>query len=204
VDREFTIRSTNEDRDFAWRYPSRTECMVCHSRAAAFVLGLSTPQLNREYDYAGTVRNQLQAFKDLGLVRLDRHPDEYERLAHPADAKQPLEARARSYLHANCAQCHVQAGGGNAQMELGYRTPVGEMKVIDVTPLHHTFDIDQPRLIAPGAPDRSVLLHRVSSTAPGRMPQLATNIPDSAAIKLLRDWIAGMEPTESAKAGDAQ
>ena len=28
-----------------WHYPSRAECMVCHSRAAGFVLGLTTGQL---------------------------------------------------------------------------------------------------------------------------------------------------------------
>src|SRR5262249_54919139 len=33
-----------------WRFPSRTECMMCHSRAADYVLGLSTAQLNREHD----------------------------------------------------------------------------------------------------------------------------------------------------------
>ena len=30
-----------------WRIPGRTECLLCHSRAANFVLGLSTVQLNR-------------------------------------------------------------------------------------------------------------------------------------------------------------
>ncbi|MBL8849757.1 MAG: PQQ-dependent sugar dehydrogenase, partial [Planctomycetaceae bacterium] len=31
-----------------WHYPSRAECMVCHSRAAKYVLGITTHQLNRE------------------------------------------------------------------------------------------------------------------------------------------------------------
>ena len=29
-----------------WRIPGRQECLLCHSRAANFVLGLSTVQLN--------------------------------------------------------------------------------------------------------------------------------------------------------------
>src|SRR5262249_46426556 len=32
------------ERRQTWHYPSRSECMVCHSRAASFVLGLNTLQ----------------------------------------------------------------------------------------------------------------------------------------------------------------
>src|SRR6185312_12439726 len=32
-----------------WRVPARSECMFCHSRAAGFVLGINTPQLNRDH-----------------------------------------------------------------------------------------------------------------------------------------------------------
>ena len=34
-----------------WHYPSRAECMVCHSRAANFVLGLCEVQMNKDHDY---------------------------------------------------------------------------------------------------------------------------------------------------------
>ncbi len=58
-----------------WHYPSRTECMVCHSRASNFVLGLCTVQLNRDFDYAAVLGaghatdNQLRAFEHLGMLR---------------------------------------------------------------------------------------------------------------------------------------
>ena len=54
------------------------------------------------------------------------------------DAKADLTLRARSWLHANCAPCHVEAGGGNAQMELEFQTPLEGMRVMDVKPLHDT------------------------------------------------------------------
>ena len=50
-----------------WRFPSRSECMVCHSRAAGFVMGVSTPQLNRDHDYHGVVDNQLRCLGVVGL-----------------------------------------------------------------------------------------------------------------------------------------
>src|ERR1041384_5198315 len=63
-------------------------------------------------------------------------PEHYGRLANPSDPKADLEARARSYLHANCSICHVEAGGGNALMELEQTTARDKMNVLGVKPLH--------------------------------------------------------------------
>src|SRR5262249_42592737 len=121
-DRVYEVADSNAKdgrRKQTWHFPSRVECMVCHSRAANFVLGLSELQMNKDHDYGGVVDNQLRTLDHIGVFRkspgdLAKKP----RLVDPYDRKQSLEQRARSYLHANCAQCHVEAGGGNAQMEL--------------------------------------------------------------------------------------
>ncbi len=238
MDKTFRISTADGNmREQTWRYPSRTECMVCHSRAAKYVLGLSTLQMNKAHDYNGTTANQLAMLEYLGLVRDDwmkemkstlkkqmtdkevsemtatrdqrtaprsslfqRPPqDRFEHLVDPYDAKQDLAARARSYLHANCAQCHVGAGGGNAQMELEFTQKLEGMKVVDVEPLHHRFDIADARLIAPGEPDRSVLLKRIARRGRGQMPQLATSIVDDRAVELFRKWIAQMPKTPDAE-----
>jgi uncharacterized repeat protein (TIGR03806 family) len=202
-----------------WRYPSRVECMVCHSRAANFVLGLSTAQMNRTHDYGGIVAHQFQVLADLGLIQprprpganparrpaasaapgalLPHEDDPWPRLADPYDEQQPLEARARAYLHANCAMCHVQAGGGNAQMDLSYTATREKMNVIDVVPLHHKFDLPDARLVAPGHPERSVLLYRMQrrGVGTGQMPQLATYRVDEAAVDLIQRWIASLPTT---------
>ena len=199
LDREFTIRVQPAGvRKQTWHYPSRTECMVCHSRAANFVLGLTELQMNKVHDYGGVSDNQLRVLEHLGILRvnwmeetknalreeakargmterqIDSHldkltatrlqrepvvstlltfpPEKYSRLVDPYDPKQDVNLRARSYLHANCAQCHVEAGGGNAQMELEFTTEPGKTRLIDVKPLHHTFDLADARLVAPGIP----------------------------------------------------
>ncbi|MES2793625.1 MAG: PQQ-dependent sugar dehydrogenase [Planctomycetota bacterium] len=69
LDRDYTIRTSNGERQQKWHYPSRTECMVCHSRAAGFVLGLRTSQMNKDHDYHGVVDNQLRVFEHLGLFK---------------------------------------------------------------------------------------------------------------------------------------
>lgn len=248
------VANAGADAEFAtadgrlkWHYPSRTECMVCHSRAANYVLGLSTAQMNRDFRYPdGTTANQLDVFARLGLFGLDtgahlkrlkenplRLPDltaglpggrflpspalprdplrgvaawleanklpahtlpraSYPRLADPADESASLEARARAYLHANCAHCHVEAGGGNAQIDLEFSTATAKMKAIDVPPLHHTFDKADARVIAPGDPNRSSLLARVTRRGAGQMPPLATATVDAKAAEMLAAWVRSL------------
>ena len=51
---------------------------------------------------------------------------------HPFDAKADINHRAKTYLQVNCAMCHVTDGGGNSQMELGYRTPIDKAESIKI------------------------------------------------------------------------
>jgi glucose/arabinose dehydrogenase len=178
-----------------WHFPSRAECMVCHSRAANYTLGLSTSQMNRDHAYGDVTMNQLEALEAWGLLKdkLSKPAAELPRLTDPRDTKASLELRARSYLHANCAFCHVEAGGGNAQFQIEHHVAADQLKLIDERPVHHTYGISDARLIAPGEPDRSVLFRRVSQRGAGQMPPLSSNLVDPDAVQLLRDWIADMK-----------
>jgi len=108
LDREFTIRtgggagSAAGERTLEWRYPSRTECMVCHSRASNYVLGLCTVQLNHDYDYAAVLGeghatdNQLRTLEHLGLLEVSWWGDAFEMLrgrarAAGVDSERPEE-----------------------------------------------------------------------------------------------------------------
>jgi hypothetical protein len=80
----------------------------------------------------------------------------------------------------------VEAGGGNAQMQLEYSTELAKMGLIDSPPLHHKFGIADARIVAPGHPERSVLFHRLShrGEGTGQMPQLASHLVDEQAVKM--------------------
>jgi mono/diheme cytochrome c family protein len=121
-------------------------------------------------------------------------PSAYARLADPYDEQAELDVRARSYLHVNCAQCHVQAGGGNAQIDVSFSTPAQKTKLFDETPQHHTFGIAEARIVAPGFPERSVLYRRMQMRTAGQMPPLATSRVDEQAVRLLHDWIEQLAP----------
>jgi uncharacterized repeat protein (TIGR03806 family) len=203
----FKVRTTDGNMvDRKWRYPSRAECMVCHSRAANYVLGLSTPQLNRDHDYSsvgGPVDNQLRTLEHLGYFKLKRkggkdaafNSNDHPRLADPYNDSEPLADRALSYLHSNCAQCHVAAGGGNSQMVLSFGTKPEKQNLIDAEPLHDRFGIANAKLVAPGSPERSLVLQRIARRGRGQMPQLATSLVDQRAVAMFKEWINGL-PTE--------
>ena len=64
MDRDFAIflppiGALPNARKQTWHYPSRAECMVCHSRAANYVLGPSELQMNKDHTYPnGRTDNQ--------------------------------------------------------------------------------------------------------------------------------------------------
>src|SRR5258708_380187 len=82
--------------------------------------------------------------------------------------------------------------GGNSAFDLHFNTKIDRMKLIDAKPVHDAFGITDPRLVAPGAPERSILFHRISLRGPGQMPPLATRIVDDRAAALLREWIQSL------------
>ena len=188
-----------------WHYPSRAECMVCHSRAVNYVLGLSENQMNRVHDYGEEKVNQLQMLSDLGFFKnpLPKPPEELTKLPSPFDPTIDVNQRALAYLHANCSNCHVEAGGGNAQFSAEIDAKPETQRLIDVRPVHTAFDIQDARLVAPGAPERSLLFHRMQRRGHGQMPPIGTNLLDKPAIELMRDWIQQLPASVDAPKPDA-
>jgi len=185
-------------REQTWHVPSRSECMVCHSRAAGFVLGLNTLQVNRDHDYGGAVDNQLRALNHAEYFTqpLDKQPAEYSRMPNAYDPSADLAERARAYLHVNCSVCHVADGGGNAKFKVTYRTPTAETQLVGEPPIHGTFGLSDARLIAPSDPYASVLFYRLSKLGRGRMPHVGSSQTDEQGLELIHEWIASLPKPE--------
>jgi uncharacterized repeat protein (TIGR03806 family) len=185
-------------REQTWRFPSRTECLVCHSRAAGFVLGFSPLQLARDHEFGHVTANQLRTFERIGLFqgKLRPSPEKVPPLIDPYDTSTSKEARVRSYLHVNCSTCHVLEGGGNSNMQMDLATPLAKAHMIDENPTHDKFDIADARLVAPGSPERSVLLHRISRRSTGQMPPLVSTEVDRKAVELITEWIRGLKASQ--------
>jgi uncharacterized repeat protein (TIGR03806 family) len=184
-------------RTQTWHVPGRAECMVCHNMAAKYVLGVNTLQLNRDFDYGSVAANQLDVFQRLGLFggSLSESADRLPRVVDYRDESLDTAERARGYLHANCSHCHRKWGGGNAEFLLLSTVSLKDMGIADVPPGHGGFYIPDARILAPGAPQRSVLYYRMAKLGPGRMPRIGSSEVDEAGLGLIRDWIAGLGST---------
>src|SRR5277367_5205916 len=181
-------------RTQTWYYPSRRDCLACHNANSGGVLGLKTRQMNRTFTYpSGTTDNELRAWNHIGLF--EPALDEADLAGLPAlaaadDAARSLLDRARSYLDANCAQCH-RPGGTVAFFDARYDTPLEKQELID-GPVLIDQGIDKPRVIAPHDIWRSIAFMRVNTVGDIRMPPLARETIDRKGVQLLRDWITSL------------
>jgi uncharacterized repeat protein (TIGR03806 family) len=194
LDRTFSIRDPHAPggvRQQTWHFPSRAECTLCHTMPAKFSLGVNTLQMNKDHDYGGVVANQLRTLEHLGLFTkpLPAPPEQLPRLGNYEDESLDLNQRARAYLHANCAHCHMKWGGGNAEFQLLATLDLKDLGIVNTRPGQGSFDIPDARVLVPGEPARSLLYHRMTRLGLGRMPHVASSVVDDKAVKLLHDWI---------------
>jgi len=188
------IKTAAGTRTQTWYYPSPKDCLTCHTSNAGGPLGVKTRQMNRAIAYpSGVTDNELRAWNHVGLF--DTNLSEAQLASLPAlaatdDTTRSLEDRARSYLDANCSQCH-RPGGTVANFDARYTTPLAEQGLID-GPVVIDENIDRSRVIAPNDIWRSILFMRVDTDESFRMPPVARMTIDTSGVELLRQWIHSM------------
>ncbi len=195
MDEDIGIRdASGREHTQTWHYPSREDCLACHNAHTAGQLGPKTRQLNRDLRYPdGVTENQLRHWNRYGLFEpaLDEATiATLPTLARPDDLARSLEDRARSYLDANCAQCH-RPGGTVANFDARYETPLDQQHLID-GPVLIDQGVDRARVISPHDPWRSIMLMRVDTNDDRRMPPLARKTIDVKGAALLRQWIESL------------
>jgi uncharacterized repeat protein (TIGR03806 family) len=177
-----------------WTFPSRQQCLQCHSPATGGTIGLETAQLNRDFVYDATNRisNELATLDHIGLFtsKLSAAPASLPKLPVPAGTD-PLESRSRSYLHANCAFCHRPGGGGRGTMDLRYAGTFADTQTCNAPTTQGSIG-GSSVILSPGAPSQSVLSLRVHAVDGTRMPPVAVSQPDPLGTALLDEWISGV------------
>jgi uncharacterized repeat protein (TIGR03806 family) len=166
------------DDGSAWTYPSPGECMLCHNASAGHSLGVELRQLD-----LGT---QLDDWVQMGLLRGEIHA--FGALSAIA-GNDDVEARARSYLHANCSFCHRPDGGTESTMDL--RAEALDLGVCAVAPQFGDLGAAGAAIVTPGDPALSVLALRMRAAGANRMPPLASEVIDEEAVAVIEAWIAG-------------
>lgn len=177
-----------------WTYPSREQCLQCHSRAAGGTLGLETAQLNRDAVYLSTNRlsNQLATLDHIGVFStpLAQPPADLPQLADPAGSES-VELRARSYLHSNCSHCHRPMGGGQGMMDLRYAQSFVDTKTCNEDNTRGSIGAST-KLIVPGDPASSIVSLRIHGIDDKRMPPIAVSITDPTGSAVIDDWITSL------------
>jgi hypothetical protein len=179
-----------------WTYPSRTDCLRCHTDVKNTILGFETVQLNRDFGYAETNDNQLRTLEHIGLFAdpLPSPPDALPRLVDPRGGGASLTDRVKAYLHANCAMCHQPAGTTPTTLDLRWETPLEEMALVGEPATHSAgelTDLGIDTRVAPGMPTLSALHARMAAGADKiyKMPPLARGEVDPFVDAVVRPWI---------------
>ncbi len=194
-------RAPGGRREQRWTFPARAACAGCHTVSwPRYLATINDPQLDRDGQLA-----RLRALKVLSPGTLAGGPGETKRLCDPRETAGDLDARARSYLHVNCAVCHRPGGGTSSMLDLRIDRPIKDMFAYGVRPVLGTFDLHDGYIIAGSDPSRSVLFYRMAKMGHGRMPHVGSTVVDEDGLALVARWIEQLPatPREPATVPDA-
>jgi uncharacterized repeat protein (TIGR03806 family) len=178
-----------------WNYPSRAQCQECHTSVAGHALGPEIAQLNHALTYPATGRsaNQIATLAHIGVLDTSGVAMPWPALSSLSESAASVEERARSYLHANCANCHRPNGPTFTPPDFRYSVPLAAMGICNAQPTISALEElipSEPRLFAPGAPERSVVSVRLSTTDPRfRMPPIGRTLTHTVGASVVADWI---------------
>ena len=180
-------------RNLNWQFASRSQCRTCHTPWTGETNGFIEAQLRNP-------RAQTDAWRQLaagGWSKLNEKPEPlgdefYSALVDPHDDSQPLDRRARSYLHTNCAHCHMNGGNASTVFETLFNKPLSQTKMLVSKPMRGDFGLKESQIVMPGEPTQSVLFFRMAKSGTGRMPHIGSQLSDAAGVRLIGQWIASL------------
>ncbi|HEY5041370.1 MAG TPA: chitobiase/beta-hexosaminidase C-terminal domain-containing protein [Verrucomicrobiae bacterium] len=187
-------------RTQTWYYPSPADCLVCHTPVANYVLGVKTRQLNGNVTYpaTGVTDNQLRVLNRLGLFNPafdETQIPTYSHMVSVTNLAADVTNRFRSYIDANCAQCHRPGGVSHASFDARYDTPLTSQGIVNGSVVT-SLGIDNPRVVMPHDIWRSILYQRASVRDSAiQMPPLASSVVDTNAMAVFVDFINGLAGT---------
>lgn len=191
------VDARGQARRVDYAVPNQNQCKECHQLDKTLTpLGPKARNLNGDFAYATGVENQLAHWTRSGLLAGAPKPTAAPRAARWDDPREPLEARARTYLDTNCAHCHgPRAIASNSGLFLGLEETRAPHLGVGKGPVAAGRGAGGLKVgIKPGDPDASILVYRIASNEPGvMMPELGRSLTHDEGLALVRDWIAGMK-----------
>ncbi len=204
-----TIADGAERKSFVYVVPNANDCANCH--APNFTkgeinriepIGIKARHLNRDFPGVFGNSNQIARLVRLGYLTGVPAANTIPANVDWRNEALPLDRRARSYLDINCSHCHSPVGAARTtglwfdqghEHGVDWNSPrrIGVCKQI-VAGGHGGGGL--PFDVAPGEPEKSILLYRVGSDVPGTMmPEIGRSLVHAEGLALLRGWITQMD-----------
>ncbi|MGA2245794.1 MAG: PA14 domain-containing protein [Verrucomicrobiota bacterium] len=196
---DIVITNATGVRTQTWYYAGPVDCQECHNSPVANnalgieVLGINERQLNgtQTYPATGVTDNQLRTLNRLGLLNPainEAAIGGFSKLSAMTNLSASVQDRVRSYLDANCEECH-QPGGQGITWDARYDTPLAQQNITNY-PAAFSLGISDHACVVKGKDIwRSVLLDRVNTLDQDiQMPDFR-NLIDTNAVEVIIDWI---------------
>ena len=174
--------------------PSETDCRSCHRAIPDNVLGFTAIQLS--HDYGGV---DLQQLIDEGRLS----PPPTQGFSLPGD---PTAQLALGYLHANCGHCHNPLSPfswDTVTDQLSFWLETASISTVTEPSTFQSVGFRTqtataglpPWRIAAGNADDSSVVYRMATRDPDlQMPQLGTEVVDTAGLAAVTAWVESLQP----------
>ena len=175
-----------DGEQISYRIPNKNECKTCHSKDGEVIpIGPKARNLPVKFLSDLVVSGQLDAM-----------PTGADTIPHWNDrAGGDVTPLARAYLDVNCAHCHQPGGmASNSGLDLRWEQDDPHALGVHKPPVAAGRGAGGLKVsIEPGAPDRSIIVHRMGSTEAGvAMPEIGKSTVDNDGVAVVSQWIAEM------------
>lgn len=193
------IHTDGVKMDLNYSVPNMNQCKGCHVKGNTMTpIGPKARNLNGDFAYADGKMNQLQKWKQLGI--LEGLPENMAEVPKVPVWNDPstgdLYHRGRAYLDINCAHCHIADGPGNTSgLHLDYNETDNAKIGFHKAPIaagrgSGGLAVD----IEPGNPEASIIWYRMNSADPGiMMPELGRKMIHKEGVALIHEWIISLQ-----------
>lgn len=184
-----TVETTGPDGaplTINYAVPNQNQCKTCHQSGDALTpIGPRARNLGED---------QVSQWASNGA--LSGVPASFESVPSIAMNEGDVGARARAYLDINCGHCH-KADGAASNSGLWLEWTEDSLTKLGIGKHPTAAGRGAGRLdivVAPGAPDASILAFRMASAEPGvAMPELGRTLVHDSGVELVREWIADLD-----------
>jgi uncharacterized repeat protein (TIGR03806 family) len=193
--KNISLKSDTGTLNFTYFVPNENQCSACHVTehpdGEMHPLGAIASQLNAPFSLDDT--NSLLQTKILQKKKwLKTLPDIAETLSW-MDESLDTDTRALAYLNIHCGHCHNPNGAADTSALLldGSHDLSINLGVCKPPVAAGGGAGDLLYGLVPGAPEESILIYRMDTTAPDEMmPELGRSLIHSEGVELISSWVS--------------